>query len=797
MKLPAASIRTHLFLTVIIMGILSVTLALATGRLIYDFTHSNQKLIIEKLVTKQTDELFKILADETKDLAYSLQSESQFSLIVKEGKHDKIQDLLDNQYQRQYIDDGIIKVTSLAIYDKKFQTLATSSNKLNSHNEQIACKQFASEIQSSKSTARYKANYKLCNHNDKPYFSLITPIGGLKPYAYLHIETDPIPALEPLASIIGMPTLIKNALNQKIYASPAWPTIINDDILVGVPYYVKDSDQSIIFSITAAENIHALNSRLRSVIMLIIFSAIVITTIAVLFNTWRLQVSIITPIVHLCKQLRLVRQDNQQLGNQVTVEGNSEVKQLANEFNEMTIELKKLYQSMESMALTDPLTTLPNRLQLQTRLNHLINLYKRENLEFSLFLIDLDRFKQVNDTLGHLTGDQLLQEIGHRLRSALRCTDYITHLNSSEQELSSEDMVARLGGDEFAVLLPQVNSVSSATNVAKNLLDSIKESIIIKDHTINPSLSIGIALYPKDGDEAGELFSHADVAMYKAKRSGSGYAFYDPSLEHSLYEKLTLENELTNALNHDQFILYYQPQINIITRQVEGAEALIRWQHPEKGLIPPDRFIPIAEETGLINKLSLWVIRQAITDMAKWHQQGHTINISINISTRDLHNIELVNVLTDALETQSAAAQHVTLELTEGSIMSDPEQIKPILLKFDEMGVKFSIDDFGTGYSALNQLRILPVDEIKIDRSFVKDMLSNDNDAILVKTIAKVGASLELNVVAEGVETLEHLEALKSFGANLAQGYAISRPLPMEEFCAWLETPVWAIEENG
>jgi diguanylate cyclase len=422
-------------------------------------------------------------------------------------------------------------------------------------------------------------------------------------------------------------------------------------------------------------------------------------------------------------------------------------------------------------ALHDALTGLPNRTLLRDRTDQAIRQADRELVPAALLLLDLERFKEVNDTLGHHYGDQLLVQVGKRLQAALR----------------NVDTVARLGGDEFAVLLPRIEAAEGAVAVANKLQAALQEPFELEGLSLEVEASIGLALYPEHGTDPDELLQRADIAMYAAKDTHAGFVLFDPALDQHSPRRLALLGELRRAIEHQQLILHYQPKIHAHTGQVLGVEALVRWQHPEQGLIPPNDFIPLAERTGLIGPLTHYVLDTALHQSHRWRQAGHELAMAVNVSARSLLDLDFPDQVAGLLARWELPARLLVVEITESTIMADPTHALEILGRLNIMGVQIAIDDFGTGYSSMAHLKTLPVHELKVDRSFVSHMTSNTRDAVIVRSTVDLGRNLGLRVVAEGVEDVVTSQELDALGCDAIQGYYISRPVPPDDLIHWLE----------
>jgi diguanylate cyclase len=430
--------------------------------------------------------------------------------------------------------------------------------------------------------------------------------------------------------------------------------------------------------------------------------------------------------------------------------------------------LEAANQQLRHLATHDALTGLPNRVLLDDRLQQAIAHADRDMRSFALLVCDLDRFKLINDSLGHRAGDELLQEVARRLLTVVRAAD----------------TVARFGGDEFVLIGTSIGDAEDAEALAARVMDVLQAPVRIAAIDIHTSPSIGIAMYPDDGVSMQALLAHADAAMYLAKQQGRGnFRRYAPGMDAGTEERVQLESDLHNAVTQNQFELYYQPKVDTRTGEVRSAEALIRWVHPTRGIVSPAEFIPLAEECGLIGAIGGWVIREACRQTRAWQIDGvPTLRVSVNLSASQFRDSGLVDSIRRALDDADLQARYLEVELTESAVMSDPEKSIAILEQLSAMGVLVSVDDFGTGYSSMSYLRRFPIDKLKIDRVFIDEIVSRQEDASIVRAIVSLAHSLRLKVVAEGVETPAQLEFLKTAGCDEYQGYHFSRPLPAADF---------------
>ncbi|MEM8924280.1 MAG: EAL domain-containing protein [Actinomycetota bacterium] len=430
-------------------------------------------------------------------------------------------------------------------------------------------------------------------------------------------------------------------------------------------------------------------------------------------------------------------------------------------------ELRRRADQNEHQARHDALTGLPNRMLFTEELDRRLD--RGSSDPFAVVLIDLDRFKEVNDTLGHHIGDLLLVEVGRRLDKTMR----------------DSDVVARLGGDEFALVLTEVDGPEAALHAAHRIVDAIEAPFEVEGLRLDVGASIGVAMAPQHGNDLVTLLQRADVAMYQAKDSGTSHALlYDPDDDHHNREQLALAGEFRRAID-TELVAFYQPKIDLATDRVCGVEALVRWDHPEHGLLSPDTFVPLAERGGLMNDLTRVVLDQSARQLCRWLDDGHDLHVAVNVSAAGLHDDELVAMVSRCLDRHGLATERLVLEITETTIAADPDRARQVLQVLRDQGVRISIDDFGTGYSSLAVLRSMPVNELKIDRQFVGDLGHPEGSAI-VKYSAQLGHMLGLNVVAEGVEKDSDPPALLELGCDIAQGYWYARPMPGDDLTAWL-----------
>ena len=520
--------------------------------------------------------------------------------------------------------------------------------------------------------------------------------------------------------------------------------------------------------------LHADTQKLAEAVTWIIVVTIIITVFALLVSVN----SVITlPLKLIIDGIKDIGKGN--LTPSINLSRQDEFGQLAKSFQKMAESLNNSRQKIEHLAYHDSLTGLPNRLLFTEYLEHMIALAHRENNKMALLFLDLDNFKRVNDTLGHNTGDKLLKSTAERLQSILRKEDFLYKQSSAQ----STEVLARLGGDEFIILLPKITGSSDAVKVATRILNTMKESFDIEDKQIFTGTSIGITLFPADGNTVDDLVKRADSAMYHAKKLGrNNFQFYSSAFNLETFELLSIENRLRQALENDGLELHYQPLVDAKSGIIKGHEALLRWRDSDHGLIAPSQFIPVAEDSGLILPIGEWVLNEACKQNQAWQKYTETpLFIAVNVSAYQLQRQNFSDVVNLALTKSGMNPVLLELEVTESVLMDTNELVIGYLETLRSLGVSISLDDFGTGYSSLNRLKKLPIDKLKIDQSFVNDMIDNPDNSAIVAAILSLANILSLQTTAEGVEDIEQAKALMSHGCDFLQGFLFSKPQPPAE----------------
>ena len=763
------------------MGLVGIALAVLTGEIYRHLAFENQREAFEELVHIKIDDIMEEVVDKTLELGQSVQSNTHFrkALQTKDSRH--IQEQLNQQFHRFFVTLSIIKLEKLIAFDANFDVAGYSSEGSKLFGPTSApCPDMIDVARHRKGADRVKPIYDICTARGHPVVSVILPIGGMRLKGYLLVAVDPTMNLSHAKQQLAMPVSISLNNNRVVYISEDWPTNEHREKIIIARHKLKDSQGSVVYKFKFASDVTALYEKLQQTRWFIIFAAVIATILTALLSLYLLQKTALNPLGKLTKQLHRVRKDKTHLGERVTVGGNREISDLAEVFNDMSGELNVLYNTLENMAFTDSLTNLPNRAYFYEQLLHYTQKSQPTHGHFLLMMLDLDRFKYINDTLGHHIGDQLLQEVGNRLQNSIR----------------TSDIIARLGGDEFAAILPSEEGKKAGMVIAEKILKALNSPIVVNQHSLVVSGSIGLVHCPQDGTDINQLMQRADVAMYHAKKNRHGFTFYDNTLDRHNIIQLNLETDLYEAMNKNELELYYQPKVDLKTGKTIAVEALLRWYHPKRGNIPPEEFIPLAEHSGLIHPLTRFAIESALRQCADWHENNLKIGVAINLSARSLEDVQILDTVRTSLRSSGVEARYLSIELTESTVMADPYRSLDMLNKLHQMGVQMSVDDFGTGYSSLAYLKKLPVGEIKIDKSFVIDMIRDSSDEVIVHSTIDLAHNMGLSVTAEGVENEETLNKLILLGCNMAQGHYLCEPCNADELTQWFFKSKWGLRAN-
>lgn len=780
------SFHQRVILALASVSAVGLLLTIAIGEFYFQNAVSTHKQNLQELIRIQSTHTLGTLRDELSSVGSYLQSNSELREALISGDATALHGILQKQFERPLANQGFVSLLGLSAFNTKMDVVDEVFDGAKVR-QPTRCSELVTYYKSATGLAASRSLGQLCSSGT---FALMTPVGGLNPIGYLELVVDPTPALMNLEERLGRPIRIADEGNEFLYQSWNWPIKLGTNSIT--PSYTLLTPEGLpVINVAASYEAQGVNSMVANTRHTVLAGAVLIIFAATWLALRSLRAQVLGPLESLRLQIARFIQSKCYLNEQIEPSGHTELQSIAAGFNELSGELRQLHERMHVMTLRDPLTQLPNRLHLQQAIEDMVHLAGTSNIQFAVLIMDIDRFKHLNDTLGHTHGDAILLQVSERLRKCIRPTDVIA-ANRNTADTAYDQTVARLGGDEFAGLFPTIATNDSAATVARNILRAMNLPFIVDRQEFTINLSIGAALFPTHGMDPQTLLRRADIAMYAAKREQKGFMIYHDTMEVETQRLLRLENEMRRAIDAEEFELWYQPLVEIATGKVIRVEALLRWRHNVRGILPPDEFIPLAEQTGLIIPLTKWVLESALGSCVRWREAGIHIGVAVNLSARALTDPSILLILPHLIMRCHLNPQDITLELTESTIMADHKQTIVVLEKIKAMGVNLAIDDFGTGYSALTVLKQLPVNELKIDKSFILDMHNNYNDTAIVRATLDIANHLHLRTVAEGVETYAQLETLINMGTQIAQGFFIAKPLPEDEFVRWYQRFKWA-----
>jgi len=780
------------------MVVLSMVVVLVSWDIYRELAYESQRQGLVESLHRENINTIETLTEVSRDVALNVQYSELFREVFRRGDATEIQQVIDDQFHQYVVTADVLELVQFYVYDKNFRLLSQSSKGPQSEDaSQAICTSLVERGRPRTGPVRLRIISELCRAGDRPYLAVIVPIGGLRPIGYLQIVTDPIHNLQAIEDKLRMPIQLRLPEGELVYQSANWNLNSEENFLMG-NYMLKTTNGAHALKFNVMQDVTQFRTTLNEARNEVMAAAGSAALVVVLFAIFVLEKTTLKPLQRLTKQLQRVGKDRKKLSETVAIQGNSEVRALASMFNEMGTELSRLYDRYEEMAYIDSLTGLPNRHFFQDHLLKMLVQSTQQKQKFAILLLDLDGFKEINDTLGHHVGDIFLSHVGKLLYKSLKEFGIMPydHLNAiacvtRSNLIINDAMIARLGGDEFAIILPALKELDDAVDAAKCIARALDSAVDIEGQSIAVAGSVGIAIYPEHGLDTETLVRKADIALYAAKDVKTDFAVYDPIYDQNSLKQLTLKAELGTAISEGQLLLHYQPKLHIHADCINSVEVLVRWQHPERGLILPDQFLNIAEQRGLVSRLTEWVLKEALQQHKRWRQQGINLTVAVNLSQRALYDLHLPERIQHFLSELELPPDALLLEITEDATMIDPERALSILHCLDEMGILLAIDDFGTGYSSLSYLKRLPVDEIKIDKTFVLEMSESDDDTKIVHATIDLAHNLGLQVVAEGVENESTLETLQALGCDYAQGFYINRPATADQLENWLLKTDW------
>lgn len=777
------------FLVLVLVG-LSLGIGLVSWDQYRNLAFESQRASLRQLAAFETNEVLAKLEDAARDLGLGAEHPPLFRRAFREGDEAVLVRALRSQFNQYVVTAGEVGLVQLSVFDEQLVIRAQVTQGRNTTaGARLLCPEVARVSAEAVGSARLISRAELCVAQSRPYFTVVVPVGGLRPSGYLQVVSDPLPNLHSVGDALSAELYIVDAGGELLYESPGWMERTNVSQALIAEHTLATPRGEPVLTLAVSSDVSGFLGKLRETRNLVLLSTGTLTLVVAGIALWMLQRITVRPLREMTVQFDSVREDRNRLGKQVRVRGSAEVKSLARVFNDMSTELSKLHARYRYMAYTDSLTRLPNRAAFQRRLRQMWRQAdKQPEGRFAVLILDLDAFKEVNDSLGHQVGDALLRQVSARLRDAVQACQQPGWADPSGAALPPLPgvRVARLGGDEFALLVPGADDEALLLAFARHLCARLQLSFEVNGQSIAVGGSIGISVFPRHGRDPSTLMRRADVALYAAKGGRQPAVVYTGALDAHSLSQLTLRSELASAIQRGALTLHYQPKVEVAGKRVQGVEALVRWLHPQRGLLVPDMFLPVAEQRGMMLGLTQWVIQESLRQYAEWQRHGVSVPVAVNLSSSVLYDLALPDFIGKELTRWGLDASAIELEITENATMANPERALIILKRLHGMGIRMAIDDFGTGYSSLGYLKSLPVSKIKIDKSFVLEMLGSKSDAKIVHATIDLAHNLGLQVVAEGVENDEVLALLDQLRCDEVQGYCISVPLPGNEVLSWL-----------
>jgi diguanylate cyclase (GGDEF)-like protein len=759
---PQLNLLSGLIIAIILLGVISAATVFVNAQTYRELAFDFQRQYMTQMIAAESAS---ILAEEdrnARNLGMHIQDRNDFRQAFATADADTISAVLDTQFKRTPIPHDSMDVVAYYVFDVDARLLGQAYRPGlvdTASRGTVLCPGLVTKARVRAAPLRQQPLYELCLFHGQPYLASLVPIDEPDPVGYLQIVADPVPELLRIGRHLKMPVQVRRNDGAVIHTGSGWVETRTDHEVMS-EYVLTANDSRPALNIAAQRNADSLvmqiektNNRLLFVVVLIILTTVVLALLMVKF-------SVLNPLRDISYQFRVSRKRDTSAVD-IAPEQPEPVSFHA---------LGQLYETLHDMAIRDPLTGTYNRALLEDRLKQVIAEHRRTPGKAAVLLIDLVRFKYVNDLLGHHAGDLLLKEVVVRIGHVLR----------------ESDTLARLGGDEFVIILPDTDA-EQAAQVAEKIIQSMVPEFEVEQNRLSTSVSIGIALMPDHGDDVETLLRNADYAMYSTKQDRRGYAIYDPATRDDInVDRMQLDGMLNEDIRRNDLFLVYQPVIEFGSNRVSYLEALVRWRQPDGRVLMPGDFVPVAERSGLIRQLSEWIIDCVCRELGMLQQQEPGMRAGINLSMYNLHDLNLKQQIQDALSRHRLRPESLLLEITETGVMLDPDQVIETLGALADMGLSLSIDDFGTGHASLVYLKRLPVHTLKVDKSFVVEMDSDEDNFSIVRATIDLAHSLGLTVTAEGVETAAVYAQLRGMGCDYYQGYYVGRPKDREAIAGWL-----------
>jgi diguanylate cyclase (GGDEF)-like protein len=763
MKRISFNLQAGLVLAIVMLGAIWAVTTYVTTRVYRELTFDYQGQYLSQLIRLEVSDSLESMERQSTQLGLQIQAGDGFMEVLHSGDFDEVSRELWRQFGLGLVTANVVHAVRLYAFDADFTLLGSATRLLEEKDPyQLTCPDLLQRAQARQGPQRLQPLAEICLADGYPYLALLMPVGEMRADGYLQVVTDPLPRFSAMEQALDIPVRFTRPDGTVIHESADWPGSDTGN-LIRSEFTLSTQTGEPALRITAARNADALMSRLAVTDARVLLLVVLVILVTIVTALVLVKFAVFDPLRNISNQLRT--------GGFSGKAGVERAKSYDADSTSVSFHaLGELYEVLHDMAIRDPLTGLYNRSLFEDRLKQIIAESRRIPTRAAILLLDMVRFKYVNDVLGHHSGDLLLKQVVERLSGVLR----------------ESDTLARLGGDEFTIILPDADG-EQAKLVAEKILIALEPEFEIEGHTLSASVSIGISLFPDHGETVEAILRHADFAMYTAKKSAPGYVLYNPQTTDRLRAtELSLSGALRRAIDENELFLVYQPVLDMKDGHVTYVEALVRWQHIDGQIWPSDGFIRIAEQSGLIKQLSEWVVAAACRQFAAWVQYHPELRLGINLSMHNLHDVQLPDYIRSVLYDYHLDPASILIEITETGVMLDPDQVLDTLNHLADMGLKLAIDDFGTGQSSLVYLKRLPVHALKIDRSFVLNMNHDEEDAAIVHATIDLAHSLGLRVTAEGVESEAVYRRLREMGCDEYQGYYVSKPLQPEMLMQWV-----------
>ncbi len=772
-------------IAIVLTGLLAMAMTVAVAANFKRSVYAEVRQLLSQSVARESGHQLRGLAHDLSSLAYALQAETEFQTSYARGNSNALDGLLRRQFQRYFANEGIVRLQRIAVYDTNFEILglATDPSAPSEHN--VACTGLAATANARTGIDRLRSTSELCVNRGRVYFAVIAPIGGLRPTGYVQLESDPVAALASLEFELNAPIRISGPTGQPMWQSENWPIESGSpDNIIG-NLSLAGPMQEVAVDISTARDVRDIQNHLNFMLYTLLGIFASVTLGAAIIARKAIVRAFVVPLKALENHMRYVHEDRRHLGEQIAVQGDPEVQQLAATINFTSNELRNLYGTLEFLAITDPETQLPNRLQLGASIDQLMSLYKDRQIEFALMLISVSEPGSASNKPDQNAGNRLVTMAAQRLRECVRTTDVVLPLRAVELH-SNVDNIVRLDGNDFAILLPGAGDQEAAATAAANIARHLKTPVIAGDITYAFDVNIGVAIYSGNMTSSNQLIQNAGYALAEARRRSCDSHVYSHEHPYATIQRYDLERDLREALARRDLRMLYQPQAIIKSRVIHRAEALIDWNSLKRDQIPPDELLPLAERAGILLPLTYWMFEQAIRDCRDWQSTGLPIGITVDVEPRCLHDPDFAVRILALLDRYQLPGNSLVVELTERGQHGQLRRGANALRALTSAGVCISVDKFGMGFPTVAELKQLPLSQIKIDKQYVLGMPHRERDATVVRAGVEIARRLGLQIAAEGVDLDSHWETLASLGVDIAQGALVAPPMNDAALVAWV-----------